>query len=311
MSNPISGPVRSWLPAYLTLAAIWGSSFYFIKLGLESLTPAGVAFGRIVLGLLTLLVFSAATKTKLAPRSVWKPLFLAALLSATLPWLAFAFSETRISSALAGIISGATPLVTLIATLLVFAEERPTPRRMVGLGIGFIGVLTVVGIWQGLGADTWIGITACVVAIICYGSTYPYMRRHLTGGPNASTLSPLALATGLLIMATIQITPIAVVTGFTVSSIGAPTVFGMLALGCLGSGVAYVLNFRVINKSDATTASTVTYLTPLVAIIAGALFLAEPISWNQPIGGLLILVGAAVAQGLNRPRDKTAAKRTK
>ena len=296
---------RAWLPAYLALAAIWGCSFYFMKLGLESLTPAGVAFGRIVLGLLTLLIFSAATKTKLAPRSVWKPLFLTALLVATVPWLAFAFGETHISSALAGIINGATPLLTLIATLLVFSEERPTPRRMVGLGIGFIGVLVVVGIWQGLGSGTWIGIAACVIAITCYGFSYPYMRRHLTGGPNASTLSPLALATGLLIMATIQITPIAVVTGFTVSSIVAPTVFGMLALGCLGSGVAYVLNFRVINKSDATTASTVTYLTPLVAIIAGALFLAEPISWNQPVGGLLIVLGAAIAQGLIKPRARS------
>jgi drug/metabolite transporter (DMT)-like permease len=79
----------------------------------------------------------------------------------------------------------------------------------------------------------------------------------------------------------------------------------MLALGCLGSGVAYVLNFRVINKSDATTASTVTYLTPLVAIIAGALFLAEPISWNQPVGGLLIVLGAAIAQGLIKPRARS------
>ena len=302
---------RAWLPSYLALAAIWGCSFYFMKLGLESLTPAGVAFGRIVLGLLTLLIFSAATGTKLPPRSVWKPLFLTALLVATVPWLAFAFGEIHISSALAGIINGATPLLTLIATLLVFSEERPTPRRMVGLGIGFIGVLIVVGIWQGLGAGTWLGIASCVIAITCYGFSYPYMRRHLTGGPNASTLPPLALATGLLIMATIQITPIAVVTGFTVSSIGLPTVFGMLALGCLGSGVAYVLNFRVINKSDATTASTVTYLTPLVAIIAGALFLAEPISWNQPVGGLLIVLGAAIAQGLIKPRAKSGDRRTK
>lgn len=296
---------RAWLPAYLVLAAIWGCSFYFIKLGLESLTPAGVAFGRIVLGLFTLLIFSAVTKTKLAPRSVWKPLFLTALLVATVPWLAFAFGETHISSALAGIIYGATPLLTLVATLLVFSEERPTPRRIFGLGLGFIGVLIVVGIWQELGAGTWIGIAACVIAIFCYGFSYPYMRRHLTGGPNASTLSPLALATGLLIMATIQITPIAVVTGFTVSSIGLPTVFGMLALGCLGSGVAYVLTFRVINKSDATTASTVTYLTPVVAITAGALFLAEPISWNQPVGGLLIVLGAAIAQGLIKPRARS------
>lgn len=151
----------------------------------------------------------------------------------SVPWLLFAYGEQHISSALAGLINGATPLMTLVAILLVFQQERPTKRRIIGLAIGFVGVLVVMGVWQGLGAGTWLGIGACVVAI-----------------------------------------------------------------SCLGSGLAYVLNFRAISRSDATTASTVTYLTPLIAVIAGAVLLDEHISWNQPVGGVLIVLGAATAQGL-------------
>lgn len=291
-------PSRAWLPSYLLLALIWGGSFYFIKLGLQSLTPAGVALSRLVLGLATLLIIGLATKTRLPPRAVWLRLFIAAALMTSVPWMLFAYAEQHISSALAGIINGATPLMTLVAILLIFPEERPTRQRMLGLGIGFIGVLIVMGIWQGLGAGTWLGIGACVAAITCYGCSFPYVRRHLAGGPTAVSLAPIALATGLLTMGTIQTAPVVAITGFSTAPIGLPTVLGMLALGCLGSGLAYILNFRVIGRSDATTASTVTYLTPLIAVIAGAALLDEHISWNQPVGGVLIVVGAATAQGM-------------
>ncbi len=294
----MTGSRRAWLPAYAVLALIWGGSFYFIKLGLLSLTPAGVATSRLVLGLVTMLAISALTRTALPPRALWSPLFVAALLMTSVPWLLFGYGEQHISSALAGIINGATPLMTLVAILLAFPEERPTRRRMLGLGIGFAGVIVVMGVWEGLGATTWLGIAACTLAIACYGTSFPYVRRRLTGGANASSLPPVALATGLMAMGTVQAIPMAVVSGFSVAPIGVPTVLGMLALGCLGSGVAYILNFRVINRSDATTASTVTYLTPLVAVVAGAVLLDEHITWNQPVGGLLVVAGAAVAQGV-------------
>lgn len=298
----MTSTTRSWLPSYLLLALIWGGSFYFMKLGLLSLTPAGVALSRLVLGLITLLIISLITRTRLAPRRAWLPLFIAAALMTSVPWLLFAYGEQHISSALAGIINGATPLMTLVAILLVFPEERPTRQRMLGLAIGFGGVLVVMGVWQGLGAATWVGIIACTVAIACYGFSFPYVRRHLTGGPNATSLAPIALATGLMAMGTLQAAPMVAIGGYAESAIGVQTVLGMLALGCLGSGLAYILNFRVISRSDATTASTVTYLTPLVAVVAGAVLLDEHISWNQPVGGVLIVLGAATAQGVIHAR---------
>ncbi len=288
--------VRSWLPAYLVLALIWGNSFVFIKVGLDALTPAGVVLSRLALGTLTMIVISLVMRSPLPPRSAWPPLFVAAFLMASGGWFMFAVSEQFISSALAGIINGATPLTTLLVILVAFPEETPTRQRILGLAIGFTGVLVVVGVWQGLGATTWLAIGACLLAVTGYGISFPYVRRNLATGSTA--LGPMTFATGLMIMGTLQIAPVAAVTGFAHSPVTAPVVLAMVALGVLGSGIAYILNYVVIHRSDATTASTVTYVITLVAVVSGAVVLGEDISWNQPVGAVLVVFGAATAQGL-------------
>ena len=115
-------------------------------------------------------------------------------------------------------------------------------------------------------------------------------------------MGPMTFATGLMMMGTIQIAPVAAVTGYSHAPITTAVVLAVLALGVLGSGLAYVLNFLIISRSDATTASTVTYVITLVAVASGALVLGEHITWNEPVGAALVLFGAAVAQGLIRPR---------
>jgi drug/metabolite transporter (DMT)-like permease len=105
-----------------------------------------------------------------------------------------------------------------------------------------------------------------------------------------------------MIMGTLQAAPMVALTGYSHDPIRTSTVVAMLALGILGSGLAYVLNFHVIARSDATTASTVTYVITLVAVVSGALVLGEQITWNQPVGAVLVVAGAAIAQGLLRFR---------
>jgi drug/metabolite transporter (DMT)-like permease len=294
----VSASARSWLPSYLLLALIWGNSFVFIKVGLDSLTPAGVVLSRLALGMVTMLVISVVMRSPLPPRRLWWPLFVAAGLMTSGPWLLFSISEQYISSALAGIINGATPLMTLVVILAAFPEESPTRQRIVGLVIGFSGVLFVVGIWQGLGASTWLGVGAAVLAVTAYGISFPYVRRHLATGSGA--MGPMTFATGLMILGTIQIAPVVLLTGYTQAPVTTSVVLAMLALGVLGSGIAYILNYVVISRSDATTASTVTYVITLVAVVAGALILGEHITWNQPVGAALVILGAAIAQGLVR-----------
>jgi drug/metabolite transporter (DMT)-like permease len=308
---------RTWLPAYLLLALIWGFSFYFIMVGLEAFTPVGVAFGRIAFGAATLVVLSVITKTPLPPRWSWKYIFIASLLWVSIPWMLFGFGETRVSSALAGIINGATPLMTLLAILIAFPEEKPNRQRIFGLAIGFIGILIVVGVWN-LGPHTndngetggtdLLGITALLIAITCYGIAFPFARKYLTGPTAREQIQPISLAMGMMIWGLIITTPIVAFTGVIDHTMTWPPLLAVAALGIFGSGVAYVLNFKVVTEADATTASTVTYLTPLVAVIAGALLLNETLSWNQPVGGLLVVVGAAIAQGVINGRIGTRGK---
>ena len=301
---------RTWLPSYLLLALIWGFSFYFIKVGLEEFTPVGVAFSRIAFGAVTLIMLSLVTKTPLPPRWSWKYIFFTSLFWVSIPWMLFGFGETRVSSALAGIINGATPLMALVAILLVFPEEKPNRQRIFGLGIGFSGILVVVGVWNtgggenGAGVD-FIGITALIIAIACYGIAFPFARRYLTGPTVREPLKPIAIATGMMLCGLVVTGPIVVFTGITNAELTLGPLMSMVALGVLGSGFAYVLNFKVVTDADATTASTVTYLTPLVAVIVGAILLNEHITWNQPVGGLLVVLGAATAQGLLRRKSDT------
>jgi drug/metabolite transporter (DMT)-like permease len=294
----VSAPDRRWLPAYLALALIWGNSFLFIKLGLESLTPAGVVLSRLALGAVTMLAISAVTRSPLPPRRLWGRLFVAAILMASGGWVLFAFSEQYISSSLAGILNGSTPLMTLVVVLIAFPEERPTRQRIVGLAMGFIGILVVIGVWNGMGAATALGVGACALAVVGYGISYPYVRRYLATGEER--MSSLTFATGLMVFGTLQIAPLAAITGYSHAPLTLTVVLAMLALGIVGSGIAYILNYVVIHRSDATTASTVTYVITVVAVVSGAVFLGEEITWYEPVGAAMVILGAATAQGLVR-----------
>ncbi len=288
------GSAIPWQVSFLLLSAIWGCSFWWIKLGLEMLAPVQVAFVRLAIGAVVLALVAILTGTRL-PRSLstWRHLFVVALLMNSIPFTLFAIGERDISSILAGIINAMTPLTTLAVILLAFPEENPTSERVAGLFVGFVGALVVVGIWQGLGASEWTGILACLGAVTGYGIAFPYVRRHLSGLPE----SGVGLATGQVACAALVLLPFAVAAGPLPGPVAAAPVAGMLGLGALGSGIAFALNYQVVREAGSSTASTVTYLTPLFAVIVGSVFLGESTSWNEPAGGLLVILGVAVSQG--------------
>jgi drug/metabolite transporter (DMT)-like permease len=260
-----------WQVSFLLLSTIWGCSFWWIKLGLEMLAPVQVAFVRLAIGAVALAIVAFVTGTRL-PRSLttWRHLLVVALLMNSIPFTLFAIGETHISSILAGIINAMTPLTTLAVILLAFPEEQPTAERIAGLFVGFAGALVVVGIWQGLGASEWIGILACLGAVTGYGIAFPYVRRHLSG----LSESGVGLATGQVACGAVVLLPFAIAAGPLPDPVAAGPVAAMLGLGALGSGVA-----------------------PLFAVLVGSAFLGGSISWNEPVGGLLVIFGVAVAQG--------------
>ena len=285
---------KSWLPAYIALGVVWGCSFIFIKLGLEFLTPFGVAFVRCALGAITLLIVVKIKKIKLpSDKSTWRKLWILAMLLNVIPGILFAYAEVHVTSVLAGIINATTPLATLIVMLIAFREERLKVEQIIGLIIGAIGVMVVLGIWQGVGENQLTGVIALLIAVTCYGISFPYTVRNII----PLGLKPEAAATTQLVMAAITLFPFYLFDGISQDNYRPASLFAMLALGILGSGVAYIWNFSIIAAAGSSIASSVTYLTPVVAIIVGWVFLGEALSWFEPVGALLVIIGAATSQG--------------
>ncbi len=289
----------SWPARLVLLGAIWGMSFVLIKIGNRGFTPVQVSFGRMLFGLLALVPVVLAQRGRLPrDRRTWGHLFVAAVLVNSAPFTLFAFGEQHVSSLLAGIWNGTTPLFVLVVVLLTLPEERPTRERALGLALGFAGVLVVLGAWRGIGSGELVGSAACLAAAILYGIGFPYLRRNLATG----VLSVPVLAFGQLAMGTLQLALVLPFAGGVPATLSAGPLAAVAALGAAGTGAAYLLNYSIIRDAGATAASTVTYLVPVFATIAGVALLGEHLTWNEPVGGLLVLLGVAASQGRLRLR---------
>jgi drug/metabolite transporter (DMT)-like permease len=289
-----SGQNNAWKLQFLSLSAIWGSSFLFIKV-LDRHWPAvWVSFGRIALGALTLIGLVMVRRERLpADRRLWLHCLVAAALFNAAPFTLFAFGEKHVSSIFAGLWNATTPLWVLVVLLIAFPEERPTRGRRVGMAIGFAGVAVLLGPWRGLGGGTLIGHVACAGAAMCYGLGFPYTRRYLA----SRSESGVVLSACQLSCATVVLGPFLVLAHTPTGHIGFQGWGSVVALGALGSGVAYALNYAVVRARGSAAASTVTYLIPLVSTVLGAAVLGEPLHWNQPVGAAIMLAGIAASQG--------------
>jgi drug/metabolite transporter (DMT)-like permease len=286
---------RSWRARFALLALIWGSSFLSIKVAVEVLAPVDVALGRSALGALVLIGALVVMRRPLpSGRNVWALLFVQALLANSIPFLLFAEGETRISSVLAGIWNATTPLFVLVVATFMLPDERPTPRRVAGLVAGFAGVLIVLGPWRSVGSGELLGQLMCLGGAACYGVAFPFARRFLVGRPE----SGIALIAGQLILGTVQLCVATVFIGGAPGELSLDPVLAVLALGVLGTGYAYIINFTVVQRAGATTASTVTYLLPLVSTALGIAVLGEELDWNQPLGAAVVLASVAFSEGL-------------
>ena len=293
MSGSRGKTSSSWLPAYLILGFVWGCSFIFIKLGLEFLTPFGVAFVRCALGALTLLLIAKWRGYSLPKDPMVRfHLWVVAVLLNVIPGIFYAWAETVVTSVLAGIINAVTPLMTLLAIMAVNRQEKPKAFQVIGLFIGFLGVLTVLGAWNGLGDNPLWAIVVLMSAVTCYGISFPYTRRFVM----PYGLKSESIVSMQLLLAAVTLLPFFLFNGVERYEYMPGPLLAMLALGVFGSGLAYLWNFKVMELAGSAIASSVTYLTPVVAIIVGIIFLGEKVTWYEPVGGLIVLLGAAIAQ---------------
>ncbi len=283
-----------WPAQILLVAVIWGASFMFIKVELDAgVAPVHIALLRCVFGAGALLVILRLRGERVPrDRELWKHLLVVAALMNAMPFVLFAYGETEVSSLLAGIFNATTPLLTLVFSLAVLPDERPTQRKVAGLLVGFAGVLVVLAPWNGLGGGSLLGALACLGAATCYGLGFPYMRRNLGGRPESSVaISAVQVCLGSLLLAFTA--PLGALPG---RALGLDAWLSILALGALGTGVAYIMNLNVVRAAGAQTASMVTYLVPIFAVFFGVTILAEGLTWHEPAGGLLIVAGVALAQ---------------
>jgi drug/metabolite transporter (DMT)-like permease len=282
-----------WLPGYIALGITWGSSFFFIKLSLEALSPFGVALLRGALGGITLLIYSIVTKQSFAiSKKALFDLLIVALLLNSIPGFLFSLAETKVSSIIAGMLNATTPLMTVLMIFLVFREQKINSNQLVGIVIGFIGIIFVSGVLSQSVTVSLQGILMLLLATLCYGIAFPYSRRKLGSSGYSSTI----LATYQVGFSALILTPFSFFTPVKNGNFQISSVFGILALGSLGTGFAYIWNFRNVKLAGSAIASTVTYISPVVATILGFLFLSEKISLSQVFGGVLVLISALLVQ---------------
>ena len=283
----------------VVLAGIWGCSFLFIKVALEGVSAAQIVLGRIALGAVAILA-SVALRREPLPRQpvVWAHAAVMGLISNVIPFLGFAWGEDNgATSGLAGIYNATTPLWTLVFAILVLPSERPSRARVFGLVAGFFGVLVVLAPWRSVHGAALSGQLACLGASACYGVAFVYTRRFLTG-----RAAPLGLATAQLTCAAIEIGLVAPWVATSSVSLPPRVWLSVVALGAVGTGIAYVLYYGLVRDVGATTASTVTYVVPLVAVTLGVAALGESLRWNDFVGALIVLAGILVAEDRLRRR---------
>ena len=286
---------KPWVAMYTVAGLIWGGSFLFVEFALTALTPIGVAFWRTTFGALAMLIAILIYRSKL-PTSLeaWKKMTIAGLFMSSVPFTLFAYAQTHVSSALASIINAVTPIATVVVMLIAFRSEKLKPHVLVGIFVGLIGVMIVLGVWQGFGENEPLAIIALLVAVTCYGIGTPYVRKYLT----PMNLSTEVSVFGQIGTAALTLLPIYLLTGeYLIASPSLAAIGSIIAIGALGSGVAYLLFYKVLDVVGSAVAASVTYITPIIAVILGVLILNEQLHWYEPVGGVIVVLGAAISQG--------------
>ena len=284
------------------LSVIWGSSFLFIEVALRQLSPLQVAFGRVSFGAVAIVALLLVTRSGL-PQGirVWRHILVVAISFNVVPFILFAWAQTHISSVLAGIWNATTPLWTVLMGLFLLPAARLSRSRLGGLALGFIGVVVVLGPWSVdlSSPDIVVGSLGCLAATACYGFSVTYMARFLADGQGAALVgAQLIVATTVLLFITAPVD-------------GAPegiswlTVGALIGLGVFGTGIAYVLMYRLVRVAGPTTASMVTYLTPIVSTLLGVIVLSESMSWHEPVGAAIVLSGVWLSRNRPVPPDAT------
>jgi drug/metabolite transporter (DMT)-like permease len=285
------GSRLDWL-IFVALGFFWGSSYLFIKIGVDhGLEPFTLIMFRLLIGLVLLVSVVAVAREPL-PRDprVYGHLFVMGVINIAIPFSLITFAEQTVDSSLAAVINGAVPLFVIVIAALTLKGETVTVNRLAGLAIGFIGVAILVGVdIADLGSANALGELALIGATISYAVGNVYAKAHVHG------LRPMIPAVFQVFFGLLVTGSLAFAFEAPLSVVWVPeAAFAVVWLGLLGSGLAYLSYFRILQHWGATRTSMVAYLLPVVGIGLGALVLSEPVTWSTIAGTVLVIGGIAL-----------------
>jgi drug/metabolite transporter (DMT)-like permease len=289
--------LREWA-LLLALSALWGGSFFFVGVAVTALPPLSIVTLRVGLAALVLLVAIRAGGMRMPrDRLTWRAFFVMGALNNVMPFCLIVWGQTEIASSLAAILNATTPLFAVLVAHFLTADERLTGGRAAGVGLGFAGVVLMIGpaALRGLGVGV-LAQLACLAAALSYTCAGVYGRRFRRAG-----IAPLPTAAGQVAASTILLAPLALAVDRPWALVPpAPEVWAAIAgLAVLSTALAYVLYFRILASAGATNLLLVTFLIPVSAIVLGVVFLGERLLPEHLLG--MVLVGAGLAAIDGRP----------
>jgi drug/metabolite transporter (DMT)-like permease len=285
----------------LVLAALWGASFLFIRVGVAEFGVAPLMALRVSIGAVVLAIMLALRGTPRASMALLRaralPLFVVGVLNSAAPFCLFAFAELTLTAGLTSVINATTPLWGALVAF-IWLKDRLTPLRTLGMLIGFSGVVSLV--WGQIAAPhgalapsalaTALAALAATCAALLYGIAANFTKRYLTG------VDSLTIATGSMIGGSVALIPFAIATWPT-AAVSTHAWGAVLSLGVACTGIAYLIFFHLITVAGPARAITVTFVIPVFGILWGALFLNEPVTAGMLEGCAIVLVGTALATG--------------
>jgi drug/metabolite transporter (DMT)-like permease len=298
MNTQQSNP-QDWRMDYLMLAALWGSSFLFMRMGAAEFGPLTTAWMRVFVATLFLGPLMLQQGHWPVFKQNWKLVLGFGAFNSALPFALYAYAVLHISTGLSAILNAAVPLFAAVIAW-IWLDDRLTKWRIAGLIIGFMGVSLLANNQTSAHADAhpdsnlwgqYMAIAACLMATICYAVSGSFTKKYM---PN---LPPLVSATGSQLGASLALTLPAL--WAIPETMPSPKAWGaLIVLGVACTGIAYILYFRLVNRAGPAKALTVTFLIPVFALIYGVAFLNETVTWAMVMLGMVVVLGTAMSSGL-------------
>jgi drug/metabolite transporter (DMT)-like permease len=281
--------LKHWI-VFIVLGLIWSSSFMWIKIVVSTMGPSTLVAYRALFGLLFGVGTIIYMRQRMITKSEWVPLLVIGLTNIAIPFFLISWGEKSIDSGIAAILDATVPLFAIVGAHIVLPDDKITWPKVIGLLMGFIGVMVLMSKDLGAHSSTWIGQLAVIVASLFYAGSGIIARKYTQDIPSSFR------ATGPLVSAFFVMWVVALTTE---SPIVVPNTIqiwvALIWLGILGSGLAFVMLFYLIHEIGPTRTSMVTYLFPLGGVTLGVIFLGEPLTWQIVSGAVLISVSLVVA----------------